>query len=129
MAKKSRKMKSKKELEREGITLGIELDRRHNKEDLLAELESILPEEAILPEEVRSAIKAGEIEKIISKSKEVTSDDVNWNSIEEFTEAANESGLIYNGDFIPVDVPALYDAYTSNPTEFKQTTVYKFLTQ
>ena len=115
---KSRKMKSKKELEREGRTLGVELDRRRNKEDLITELESILPEE------VKSAIKAGEIEKIISKSNDVT-----WNSIEEFTEAATESGLIYNGDFIPVDIPALYDAYISNPTEFKQTAVYKFLTQ
>ena len=106
MAKKSRKMKSKKELEREGRTLGVELDRRHNKEDLIAELEAIEPEE----------VSSG-------------SSDVTWNSIEEFTEAATESGLIYNGDFIPVNVPALYDAYTSNPTEFKQTTVYKFLTQ
>ena len=52
-----------------------------------------------------------------------------WSSLEEFTEAATASGLIYNGDFIPVNVPALYDAYTSNPTEFKQTAEYKFLTQ
>ena len=50
-------------------------------------------------------------------------------TVEEFTEAATATGLIYNGDFIPVNVPALYDAYTSNPTEFKQTAVYKFLTQ
>ena len=108
---KSRKMKSKKELEREGRTLGVELDRRHNKEDLIAKLETIEPE------------------KVSSGSSEEVSSDVTWNSIEEFTEAATESGLIYNGDFIPVDIPALYDAYISNPTEFKQTAVYKFLTQ
>ena len=99
---KSRKMKSKKELEKEGRTLGIELDRRHSKEDLIEELEAV---------------------------ESASTDDVTWNSIEEFTEAATATGLIYNGDFIPVNVPALYDAYTSNPTEFKQTTVYKFLTQ
>ena len=111
MAKKSRKNKSKKELEREGRTFGVELDRRHNKEDLIAELEEISPEE------------------VSSESSKEVSSDVTWNSIEEFTEAATATGLIYNGDFIPVNVPALYDAYTSNPTEFKQTTVYKFLTQ
>ena len=38
---KSRKMKSKKELEKEGRTLGVELDRRHSKEDLIEELEAI----------------------------------------------------------------------------------------
>ena len=111
MAKKSRKMKSKKELEREGRTLGVELDRRHNKEDLIAKLDAISTEE------------------VSSGSSEEVSSDVTWNSIEEFTEAVTETGLIYNGDFIPVNVPALYDAYTSNPTEFKQTAVYKFLTQ
>ena len=108
---KSRKSKSKRELEKEGRTLGIELDRRHNKEDLIAKLETIEPEE------------------VSSGSSEEVSSDVTWNSIEEFTEAATATGLIYNGDFIPVNVPALYDAYTSNPTEFKQTAVYKFLTK
>lgn len=99
-------MKSKKELEKEGRTLGVELDRRHNKEDLIAELEAISPEE----------VSSG-------------SSDVTWNSLEEFTEAATATGLIYDRDFIPVNVPALYDAHTSNPTEFKQTAVYKFLTK
>ena len=97
---KSKKMKSKKEL-----------DRRHNKKDLITKSEVIEPEE------------------VSSGSSEEVSSDVTWNSIEEFTEAATATGLIYNGDFIPVNVPALYDAYTSNPTEFKQTAVYKFLTQ
>ena len=92
---KSKKMKSKKEL-----------DRRHNKKDLITKSEVIEPEE----------VSSG-------------SSDVTWNSIEEFTEAATATGLIYDGDFIPVNVPALYDAYTSNPTEFKQSAVYKFLTK
>ena len=40
---KSRSFKSKKELEKEGRTLGIELDRRHSKEDLIEELEAVEP--------------------------------------------------------------------------------------
>ena len=114
---KSRKSKSKKELEKEGRTLGIELDRRHSKEDLIEELEAVEPEE--LPRFATDA-EAGFKEK---------SSDVTWNSIEEFTEVVTSTGLIYDRDFIPVNVPALYDAYTSNPTEFKQTAVYKFLTK
>jgi len=99
---KSRKSKSKKELEKEGRTLGIELDRRHNKEDLIAELEAVEP---------------------------ASTDDVTWNSIEEFTEAVTSTGMIFDRDFIPVNVEALYEAFTSNPEEFKETKVYKFLTQ
>ena len=99
---KSRKSKSKKELEKEGRTLGIELDRRHNKEDLIAELEAVEP---------------------------ASTDDVTWNSIEEFTEAVTSTGMIFDRDFIPVNVEALYEAFTSNPEEFKETKAYKFLTQ
>ena len=99
---KSRSFKSKKELEKEGRTLGIELDRRHSKEDLIEELEAVEP---------------------------ASVDDVTWNSIEEFTEAATSSGMIYNSDFIPVNIEALYEAFTSNPEEFKETPAYKFLTQ
>ena len=94
---KSRKMKSKKELEKEGRTLGIELDRRHSKEDLIEELEAV--------------------------------DDVTWNSIEEFTEAVTSTGMLFDRDFIPVNIEALYEAFTSNPEEFKETPAYKFLTQ
>ena len=100
---KSRKMKSKKELEREGRTLGVELDRRHNKEDLISELEEINPTPEI--------------------------SDVTWNSIEEFTEAVTASGMLFNSDFIPVNIPALYESYTSNSAEFKETAAYKFLIQ
>ena len=97
---KSRSFKSKKELEKEGRTLGIELDRRHNKKDLIAELEAVEP-----------------------------SVDITWNSFEEFSEAVTSSGMIYNRDFIPVNVEALYGAFTSNPEEFKETPAYKFLIQ
>ena len=99
---KSRKMKSKKELEKEGRTLGIELDRRHSKEDLIEELEAV---------------------------ESASADDVTWNSIEEFTEAITATGMIFDRDFIPVNIEALYEAFTSNPEEFKDTPAYKFLTQ
>ncbi len=104
---KSRKSKSKKELEKEGRTLGIELDRRHNKEELISELEAIDPTSEIVEE----------------------SSDGTWNSIEEFSEVVTSSGMIYNSDFIPVNIEALYEAFTSNPEEFKETPAYKFLTQ
>ena len=114
---KSRKMKSKKELEKEGRTLGIELDRRHSKEDLIEELEAVKPEE--LPRFATDA-EAGFKEE---------SSDVTWNSIEEFTEAVTSTGMIFDRDFIPVNIVALYEAFTSNPEEFKETPAYKFLTQ
>ena len=104
---KSRKSKSKKELEKEGRTLGIELDRRHNKEELISELEAIDPTSEIVEE----------------------SSDGTWNSIEEFSEVVTSSGMIYNSDFIPVNIEALYEAFISNPEEFKETPAYKFLTQ
>ena len=97
-----KKTMSKKELEKEGRTLGIELDRRHSKEDLIEELEAV---------ESASTV------------------DVTWNSIEEFTEAVTATGMIFDRDFIPVNIEALYEAFTSNPEEFKETPAYKFLTQ
>ena len=109
---KSRKSKSKKELEKEGRTLGIELDRRHNKEDLIAELEKV--EEELINE--------------INDEDELITD-VTWDTIEEFSEAVTSSGMIYNSDFIPVNVEALYEAFTSNLEEFKETPAYKFLIQ
>ena len=99
---KPRSFKSKKELEKEGRTLGIELDRRHSKEDLIEELEAVEP---------------------------ALTDDVTWNSIEEFTEAVTSTGMLFDRDFIPVNIEALYEAFTSNPEEFKETPAYKFLTQ
>ena len=102
---KSRSFKSKKELEKEGRTLGIELDRRHSKEDLIEELEAVKP-----------------------KKVESTTSDVTWNSIEEFTEAVTSTGMLFSQEFIPVNIPALYKAYTSNSDEFKETPAYKFLT-
>ena len=109
---KSRKSKSKKELEKEGRTLGIELDRRHNKEDLISELEKV--EEELINE-------INEEEELIT--------DVTWDTIEEFSEAVTSSGMIYNSDFIPVNIEALYEAFISNPEEFKETPAYKFLIQ
>ncbi len=109
---KSRKSKSKRELEKEGRTLGIELDRRHNKEDLIAELEKV--EEELINE--------------INDEEELITD-VTWDTIEEFSEAVTETGMLYNSDFIPVNIEALYEAYTSNSEEFKETPAYKFLTQ
>ena len=109
---KSRKSKSKKQLEKEGRTLGIELDRRHNKEDLIAELEKV--EEELINE-------------INDEDDLIT--DVTWDTIEEFSEAVTSSGLLYNSDFIPVNIEALYEAYTSNLKEFKETPTYKFLVQ
>ena len=93
---KSRKSKSKKELEKEGRTLGIELDRRHSKEDLIAELEKV--EEELI----------NEINEKVDEEEEVITD-VTWDTVEEFYEAVTSSGMIYNGDFIPVDVEALYE--------------------
>ena len=52
-----------------------------------------------------------------------------WNTIEEFTEAVTSTGMIFDRDFIPVNIEALYEAFTSNPEEFKETPAYKFLTQ
>ena len=109
---KSRKLKSKKELEKEGRTLGIELDRRHSKEDLITELEKVHKEL---------------INEINDEDELIT--DVTWDTIEEFSEAVTSSGMIYNSDFIPVNIEALYEAYTSNLEEFKETPAYKFLIQ
>ena len=109
---KFRKMKSKKELEKEGRTLGIELDRRHSKEDLIAELEKV---------------EAELINEINDEDELIT--DVTWDTIEEFSEAVTETGMLYNSDFIPVNIEALYEDFTSNPEEFKETPAYKFLTQ
>ena len=58
-----------------------------------------------------------------------STDDVTWNSIEEFTEAVTSTGMIFDRNFIPVNVEALYEAFTSNPEEFKETPAYKFLIQ
>ena len=96
------KTMSKKQLEEHGRTLGIELDRRHSKEDLIEELEAVEPASTV---------------------------GVTWNSIEEFTEAVTSTGMIYDSTFIPVNIEALYEAFTSNPEEFKETPAYKFLTQ
>tara|TARA_Y100001963_G_scaffold152745_1_gene238148 strand:+ start:180 stop:524 length:345 start_codon:yes stop_codon:yes gene_type:complete len=108
--RKKHKLQSKKELELEGRKIGIELDRRHSKEDLIAELEK------------------AEKELIDEMNDEVITD-VEWDTIEDFSEAVSSSGMLYSGEFIPVDILALYDSYTSNPEEFKESAAYKFLTK
>ena len=126
---KSRKSKSKKELEKEGRTLGIELDRRHSKEDLIAELEAVEPDKEV---EFTHTHDDGTTHSHVGGDKKHTheeSSDVTWNSIEEFTEAITATGMLFNSDFIPVNIEALYGAFTSNPEEFKATPAYKFLTQ
>ena len=138
---KSRSFKSKKELEKEGRTLGIELDRRHNREDLIEELEAfdIKVEPKELPRFATDAEAGfthshddGTTHSHVDGDKKHTheeSSDVTWNSIEEFTEAVTTTGMIYESTFIPVNIEALYEAFTSNPEEFKETPAYKFLTQ
>ena len=64
----------------------------------------------------------------VEEKVEITTSDVTWNSIEEFTEAVTSTGMLFNQEFIPVNIPALYKAYTSNSDEFKETPAYKFLT-
>ena len=121
---KPRSFKSKKELEKEGRTLGIELDRRHNREDLIEELEAF--DIKVEPKELPRF--ATDAEAGFTHTHEESSD-ATWSSIEEFTEAVTSTGMIFDRDFIPVNIEALYEAFTSNPEEFKETPAYKFLTQ
>ena len=74
-------------------------------------------------------ITVGDVLDQIVKDAEFEDGTTKWNSIEEFSEAVTSSGMIYNSDFIPVNIEALYEAFTSNPEEFKETPAYKFLTQ
>ena len=77
---------------------------------------------------VLSPLSSREVNEINEEKEEVITD-VTWDTIEEFSEAVTSSGLLYNSDFIPVNIEALYEAYTSNLKEFKKTPAYKFLIQ
>ena len=79
---------------------------KKDKEDLIVELKEISTEKV-----------SDESSKLIG------------NSIEEFKEAVSLSGILYNSQFLGFNVQAQYESYTSNPEEFKETEVYKFLTQ
>ena len=79
---------------------------KKDKEDLIVELKEV------------------STEKVSDESSEVI-----LNSIEEFKEAVSLSGIVYNSQFLGFNVQAQYESYTSNPEEFKETEVYKFLTQ
>ena len=63
MAKNKKKM-SKEELETEGREHGIELDRRHSKEDLINELE------AVESEEKEETVEKTDIREIAKKAVE-----------------------------------------------------------
>ena len=63
MAKNKKKM-SKEELETEGREHGIELDRRHSKEDLINELE------AVEAEEKEETVEKTDIREIAKKAVE-----------------------------------------------------------
>ena len=70
-----------------------------------------------------------ELKEISTEKVSYESSEVIWNSIEEFKEAVSLSGIVYNSQFLGFNVQAQYESYTSNPEEFKETEVYKFLTQ
>ena len=59
---KNKKNMSKEELETEGREHGIELDRRHSKEDLIDELESVEAEEK------EETVELDEIEETVEKT-------------------------------------------------------------
>ena len=61
---KNKKNMSKKELEKEGREHGIELDRRHSKEDLINELE------AVESEEKEETVEKTDIREIAKKAVE-----------------------------------------------------------
>ena len=73
---KNKKNMSKKELETEGREHGIELDRRHSKEDLIDELEAVEAEEK---EETVEKTDIREIAKkaVESKGVEATEQHIN----------------------------------------------------
>ena len=68
---KNKKNMSKKELEKEGREHGIELDRRHSKEDLIDELEAVeaKEKEAVTVGDVLDQIvEESEIEETVEKT-------------------------------------------------------------
>tara|TARA_R110000737_G_scaffold3661_1_gene12326 strand:- start:288 stop:596 length:309 start_codon:yes stop_codon:yes gene_type:complete len=68
---KNKKNMSKKELEKEGREHGIELDRRHSKEDLIDELEAVEAEEkeaVTVGDVLDQIVEESEIEETIEKT-------------------------------------------------------------
>ena len=68
---KNKKNKSKKELETEGREHGIELDRRHSKEDLIDELEAVEAEEkeaVTVGDVLDQIVEESEIEETVEKT-------------------------------------------------------------
>jgi 5'-deoxynucleotidase YfbR-like HD superfamily hydrolase len=68
---KNKKNMSKKELEKEGREHGIELDRRHSKEDLIDELEAVEAEEkeaVTVGDVLDQIVEESEIEETVEKT-------------------------------------------------------------
>jgi hypothetical protein len=68
---KNKKNMSKKELETEGREHGIELDRRHSKEDLIDELEAVEAEEkeaVTVGDVLDQIVEESEIEETVEKT-------------------------------------------------------------
>jgi len=70
---KNKKNMSKEELETEGREYGIELDRRHSKEDLIDELEAVEAEEkeeTVELDEIEETVEKTDIREIAKKAVE-----------------------------------------------------------
>ena len=70
---KNKKNMSKEELETEGREYGIELDRRHSKEDIIDELESVEAEEkeeTVELDEIEETVEKTDIREIAKKAVE-----------------------------------------------------------
>ena len=70
---KNKKNMSKEELETEGREYGIELDRRHSKEDLIDELEAVESEEkeeTVELDEIEETVEKTDIREIAKKAVE-----------------------------------------------------------
>jgi len=70
---KNKKNMSKEELETEGREHGIELDRRHSKEDLIDELEAVEAEEkeeTVELDEIEETVEKTDIREIAKKAVE-----------------------------------------------------------
>jgi hypothetical protein len=80
---KNKKNMSKKELETEGREHGIELDRRHSKEDLIDELEAVEAEE-------KEAVTVGDVLDQIVEETEIE-ETVEKTDIREIAKKAVES--------------------------------------
>ena len=82
---KNKKNMSKKELEKEGREHGIELDRRHSKEDLIDELEAVEAEE----KEAVTVVEKTDIREIAKKAVESKGVEATEQHINDYIERFN----------------------------------------